>query len=235
MPLEGFLLVDKPVGLTSFQVVKKVKYLSGQKKTGHAGTLDPFATGLLVLALGRPFTKHIDRIQEQKKVYDVTMVLGKATDTYDCDGIITAEVDPSQIHVSDEAIYEAITTFIGTISQIPPVYSAKKINGKRAYDLARKGEDVVLKPVTITIESIENVRINRTGAYPEISFRVRCSKGTYIRSLVYDIGQSLGFPAYTQTLRREAIGEMQAAHALSFETLSLEGIQKALQCQVPSS
>lgn len=210
------LLIDKPYDWTSFDVVNKLKsllkYHLGIKKIkmGHAGTLDPLATGLLIVCTGG-FTKKIDEYQEQEKEYTGTMILGATTPSYDMETQVDKTFDISRI--SDKDIYEAAKTFIGNIQQVPPAYSAKKIGGERAYEFARKGIEVTMKAREILIKEfvITNILL------PEISFRVVCSKGTYIRSLAKDLGEKLGNGAYLSQLRRTRIGELFVENALTIE------------------
>ncbi|MFC1754078.1 tRNA pseudouridine(55) synthase TruB [Thermoproteota archaeon] len=225
MVVEGFLLINKPEGLSSFQVVQKVRYLSGQKRVGHAGTLDPFSSGLLILALGRNFTRQIDRFQAMPKVYAVRMTEGIETDTLDSDGKITG-VQPVTV-VDQDLIERALSGFVGKQTQIAPIFSAKKINGKRSYALARAGETVEPKQSDIEIYSIEFLKVINVS-YPIIDFTVCCSKGTYVRSLVRDIGEQLGFKAYTKDLIRVKIGPYSIDQAINYSQLSLDLIKKSL-------
>jgi tRNA pseudouridine55 synthase len=224
----GFLLVNKPEGISSFKIVKKVRYFSEIKKVGHAGTLDPFASGLMVLALTRNFTRKIDEIQSLYKVYDVEMVLGVETDTLDSYGKIV-NTDPSVVGkiYSENEINDVFCKFIGTQLQESPIYSAKKIDGKRSCDLVRKGKIIEAKVSTINIFEINLVSINKYG-YPVIRFRVKSSKGTYVRSLVRDVAKELGTVAYTKNLVRTQIGSYSLENALEYNDLTKEAIQKAL-------
>lgn len=208
-PPHGILLVDKPVGKTSFGLVAQLRKLLQVKKIGHAGTLDPFATGVMVMLIGRDYTKLSDRFLTQDKEYIATLKLGEATDTYDCDGTVTFE---SQKIPTLEELKEAISGFQGEIEQTPPMYSAKKINGKKLYELARKGEEVERKPVSIKVE-IELISYD----YPLASIRVACSKGTYIRSLAHDIGSTLGCGAHLVQLRRTKSGPFHIEDCLCLE------------------
>jgi tRNA pseudouridine55 synthase len=216
------LLFNKPRDWTSFDVVNKVRGIirkyGGYKKikVGHAGTLDPMATGLLILCTGK-FTKTIDSIQGQEKTYLATMTLGATTPSYDAE----SEIDntyPTD-HIKEQDIFSLKDTFSGEIDQRPPAYSAIHIKGQRAYKLARRGEEVILPLRKITIFELEFLEIS----FPEITFRVRCSKGTYIRSLAYDMGIALGSGAYLSKLVREKIGDYDVADALS-----IEGFQECL-------
>ncbi|WP_448519978.1 tRNA pseudouridine(55) synthase TruB [Rhodoflexus sp.] len=200
------LLVDKPYGWTSFDVVNKIRYAIRQKKIGHAGTLDPLATGLLILCTGKK-TKLIDSYQAQVKEYTGTIVLGQTTPSYDAETEPTAAVDIS--HLTEEMLYEAADNFKGAIEQLPPVFSAVKVNGERLYKKARRGETVAVKPRPVEIFSFELEQI----AFPIVHFRVVCSKGTYIRSLAHDFGQALGVGAYLDSLRRTRIGDFSVNDA----------------------
>ncbi|MBF9254955.1 tRNA pseudouridine(55) synthase TruB [Pontibacter sp. 172403-2] len=204
------LLINKPLDWTSFDVVKKVRNIIREKKVGHAGTLDPLATGLLILCTGK-YTKRIDEIQGQEKEYTGTIILGKTTPSYDRETTITETRDIS--HITPEAIKAAADSFVGTIEQIPPIYSAVMVDGKRAYDLARKGKAAELKPRTITIKAFDITAIEGEV----ITFRVVCSKGTYIRSLAHDLGERLGCGAFLGSLERTRIGAYTLADALTIE------------------
>ncbi|WP_374363851.1 tRNA pseudouridine(55) synthase TruB [Cloacibacterium sp.] len=201
------LLVDKPLDWTSFQAVNKLKYklkrefnLPKKFKIGHAGTLDPRATGLLIVCTGK-FTKKIPEIQDAPKEYWAEIKIGVQTESYDTEKPEILQTNFS--HITEDYILETLEKFVGEIEQKPPVFSAIKIDGDRAYDLARKGIDVEMKSRKTTIHYLNNVEIN----LPFISFTVGCSKGTYIRSLAHDIGQSLEVGAYLTQLRRTKIGE----------------------------
>lgn len=215
------LLLDKPLGWTSFDLVNKVRFAIEKHyklkrmaiKVGHAGTLDPLATGLMLICTGK-LTKQIDSFQGMPKTYTGTFTLGGTTVSFD----LEKEVDqhfPTE-HITDEMIREVAKNFIGTHDQEPPVFSAKKIDGSRAYDLARAGKDVKMKTASIEITAFEITRI----ALPEVDFRVECSKGTYIRSLARDFGQALQSGAYLSSLRRTAIGEYTVDNAQSIEELT---------------
>lgn len=206
------LLLDKPLTWTSFDVVKKVRNTLRVKKIGHAGTLDPLASGLLILCTGK-FTKRIDEIQAQEKEYTGTITLGQTTPSYDLETPVSESKDIS--HLTPEDIQAAASSFVGTIEQIPPIYSAVMIDGKRAYDLARKGKEAEMKPRTVTIKAFDITNIE--GAV--ISFKVICSKGTYIRSLAHDLGQKLGVGAHLSALVRTRIGEYKLEDALTIEDI----------------
>ena len=204
------ILIDKPLKWTSFDVVNKIRYAGKYKKVGHAGTLDPLATGLLILCTGKK-TKEIDTYQAQEKEYTGTLVIGKTTPSVDLETDFDAEF-PIE-HITEEAIKQVVDQFTGIIDQIPPAHSAIRVNGKRAYESARKGEEIVLKSRQVEIKEF-SVDITH---FPEVSFRIVCSKGTYIRSLVRDFGKSLNSGAYMSSLRRTRIGDFKIENALTIE------------------
>ena len=212
--LEGqIILLDKPLDWTSFQAVNKLKYklknefnLPKKFKIGHAGTLDPRATGLLIVCTGK-FTKKIQEIQDAPKEYLTEIKIGVQTESYDTEKPEILQQDYS--HISEGFILETLQKFVGEIDQKPPVFSAIKIDGNRAYDLARKGEEVEMKSRKTTIHYLNNIEIE----LPFVRFTVGCSKGTYIRSLAHDIGQALGVGAYLTNLRRTKIGDYSVEDA----------------------
>jgi len=201
------LLFNKPKGWTSFDVVKKVRNTIRVKKVGHAGTLDPLATGLLILCTGK-YTKRIPGFQDQQKEYIVTFKLGATTASYDAE--FPEENLTECSHITQEQVEKAMETFVGEISQVPPVFSAVKVKGKRAYKLARKGEKPILKSRLIHIYQFSLTKFEGTDAIEAI---VTCSKGTYIRTLVHDLGQYLGVGAYMTELVRTRIGDNQLENA----------------------
>jgi tRNA pseudouridine55 synthase len=200
------LLLDKPLTWTSFDVVRKVKNTLRPRKIGHAGTLDPLATGLLILCTGKK-TKEIDQIQAQEKEYEGTFRLGQTTPSFDLETPVDSE--QPYAHLTEEEIRAAAATFLGKIEQTPPLFSAVKVDGQRAYELARKGEEAVIKSKVVDIKAFEITRIE----LPDIDFRVVCSKGTYIRSLARDLGAALGTGAHLTRLVRTRIGEYRLADA----------------------
>ena len=205
------ILIDKPLHWTSFDVVRKIRSTLKIKKVGHAGTLDPLATGLLIVCTGK-FTKKINEYMAQVKEYTGTFTLGATTPTYDKES--TPENFKSFSHITEEEIKSATQNFIGVIQQFPPIYSAIKKDGVALYELARRGEDVELKARTIEINEFEITGVE----LPVISFRVLCGTGTYIRSLAHDIGVALGCGAYLSELRRTKIGEMNVNDAKTMES-----------------
>ncbi len=209
---DAVLLLDKPLTWTSFDVVRKVKNALRLKKIGHAGTLDPLATGLLILCTGKK-TKQIDLIQAQEKEYTGTFRLGQTTPSFDLETPVDAE-QPYQ-HLTDDEIRAATAAFIGEITQTPPLFSAVKVNGERAYEVARRGGEAEIKSKQVTIREFDITRV----ALPDVDFRVSCSKGTYIRSLARDLGAALGCGAHLTKLVRTRIGEYRLADALSLEAV----------------
>ena len=211
------LYFDKPLKWTSFAVVNKIRYHICRKlgvkkiKVGHAGTLDPLATGVMIICTGKA-TKRIEEFQYHTKEYIATLQLGATTPSFDLEKEIDATY-PTE-HITRELVEEALQRFIGRIGQIPPVFSACKVDGKRAYDLARKGEDVELKAKTLIIDEIELLECN----LPEIKIRVVCSKGTYIRALARDIGEALNSGAHLTGLIRTRVGDVRLEDCLSVES-----------------
>jgi tRNA pseudouridine55 synthase len=205
----GVILVDKPYKWTSFDAIHKIKIMS-KAKIGHCGTLDPLATGLLICCTGK-FTKRISDYQKLPKEYTGIIHLGASTPTYDL------ESEPQNFklfdHITPADVEAVVKQFTGDIMQLPPIHSAIKKDGKRAYELARAGKEIVLEPRAVTISEFEITAIN----LPEIHFRVACSTGTYIRSLANDVGQALGCGGYLQELRRTKIGDFNAEDALTPE------------------
>lgn len=209
------LLINKPLSWTSFDVVNKLRYtltrrLGKRIKVGHAGTLDPLATGLLIICTGK-MTKRIDEFQGMNKEYTGTILLGATTPTYD------SEMEPDAAfptgHITDIMLQQAAIKYTGAIEQMPPIYSAIKVDGKVAYAQARKGKDIELTPRSIVINEFELTRV----AVPEVDFRVVCSKGTYIRSLAYDFGKAVDSGAYLKALCRTKIGGFDLKNALTVE------------------
>jgi tRNA pseudouridine55 synthase len=204
------MLINKPLRWTSFDVVNKLRYKLKIKKIGHAGTLDPLATGLLIICTGK-MTKRIDEYQAQEKEYTGKFVIGQTTPSFDLETEVTAPIDISGI--TDLQIREASKKFIGQLQQIPPAHSAIKVDGKRSYELARQGKEVELRPREVTVSEFEITSIEK----PIIGFRIVCSKGTYIRSLARDFGNELGVGAYLSELCRTRIGDYQLEHAISVD------------------
>lgn len=201
------LLLDKPYKWTSFDVVNKVRWGLKTKKVGHAGTLDPLATGLLVLCTGK-MTKQIDTFQAWEKEYTGTFILGKTTPSYDLETEFDSDVPFD--HITEGQLHKAVNSLTGELSQVPPAHSAIKVGGTRAYKKARAGKEIKLEPRTVHVYTFE---ITAT-ALPEVHFRIVCSKGTYIRSLARDLGELLGTGAYLAALRRTRIGDLRIEDAI---------------------
>ncbi len=220
---EGFVVVNKPAGLTSFGVVRKLRRVLGVKKIGHAGTLDPFATGVLVLAVGRLYTRQIDQIQAQSKWYQARFVWGVSTDTLDPEGRIescnnSANDQSNWVRFRNDLLYQStiLEKLTGPLMQVPPRFSAKKINGSPMYTLARQGHIFDIQPVSVHVFSWS---VLRTGDR-FVDVEIQCSKGTYIRSLARDLGRLLGGPMYAQLLTRTAVGEYKLTCAIPLELVS---------------
>lgn len=221
MPDSGFILIDKPLGITSFQVVNQLRKITGLKKIGHAGTLDPLATGLLILAIGRPATRQIDQFVKLDKIYSAKIKLGEVSETYDGEGEKT-KINAKKI--TKQQLDLALKKFQGPIEQIPPMYSAKKINGQKLYKLARKGVTIERKPHKITIYKIKVSKFK----HPDLQIEVHCSSGTYIRSLAHDLGQELGCGAYLAGLKRTKIGDYSLNKAVKIDKLNKKNWQRFL-------
>ena len=218
--MNGVINIYKNTGMTSFDVVAMVRRVAKMKKVGHTGTLDPAASGVLPVCLGKA-TKIIDYIMENKKVYRVNLKLGMVTDTYDLEGEVLREEDAS--HITKDEILNCINSFVGTIDQVPPMYSALKQNGVRLYELARQGIEVHREARKVTIYSIENIKIESSD---NIQMDVCCSKGTYIRSLCYDIGEKLNVGATMTALERIQNGQFTKEEAINIEDLTEELLEK---------
>ena len=220
--VEGLLSVNKPGGMTSRAVVNRVTGLIGRAKAGHAGTLDPLATGVLVLCIGSA-TRLVDWIQRLPKSYRTVVRLGARSDTLDADGQIEEQADPRV--PSREEVEAAVVPLVGEVDQMPPEYSALKVGGRRAYDLARAGESVELAARRVRIDRITVVQY----AWPQLELEVDCGAGTYIRSIARDLGEALGCGGYVETLIRTRIGSFTIEQAVGLDTLSRESIADHLQ------
>ena len=207
----GVLVVDKPIGMTSHQVVQVIRNGTHIKRAGHTGTLDPRASGVLVVLIG-PAVRLSEYVSAEDKRYQATIKLGERTDTYDGDGTI---MGTSAVDVSADQFEEALKQFVGEIEQVPPPYSAIKVQGRRAYDMARKGEEVELEPRIITVHSLELIEWNS----PEAVVDVHCSSGTYVRSLAHDLGEVLGCGANLTGLRRTKSGRFTLKDAVALRRL----------------
>lgn len=227
--MQGLLLIDKPKTWTSFDVVNYVRRIiaaaEGKKpkncKVGHTGTLDPLATGLLVLLVGKEYTRRAGELSKLDKTYEVTMKLGETSTTADDEGEKTAVSDTVP---TEEHVVAALEQFTGEIMQVPPIFSAMKIDGQRAYKLARAGKAVELEARPVTIYASELT----SYAYPYVHFTCRVSSGTYIRSLVVDLGELLGTGAYMSDLRRTSIGGYELSGAVSVESISQDSLEHQL-------
>jgi tRNA pseudouridine55 synthase len=219
--VDGWVILDKPVGLGSTPAVSRVRRLFGAQKAGHGGTLDPLASGVLPIALGEA-TKTVPFVMDGRKEYRFTLRFGEARSTEDAEGEVTATSD---LRPADEGIRSALAAFVGDIEQVPPAFSALKIEGKRAYDLARAGQPVALKPRRVLIERLE--LLGRPDA-DHADFVVSCGKGTYIRSLGRDLALSLGTVGYLSALRRTAVGPFREEAAISLPKLEALGHIPAL-------
>ena len=214
--MDTMLLIDKPSGITSFDVIRRLRtspLVRGARKIGHAGTLDPLATGLLIIGLNKG-TKDLPNYTNLPKEYEVLIEFGKTSTTYDADGEVSDVIANDSVIASaakQSTFEEALKKFTGKIQQVPPAFSAKRIKGERAYDLARKGIKVELEARAVEIYSIEILDWN----WPLVSLRVKCGKGTYVRSLAHDLGQLLGCGGYVKALRRTAIGEFRVSQAVA--------------------
>lgn len=216
------ILINKPINWTSFQVVKRIRFLIKKKynikkiKVGHAGTLDPLATGLLVLCTGK-YTKKIQEIQQKNKQYSGSITLGGTTPSYDLETEVNTNYQTN--HITEDLIYKASLFFVGEINQKPPVFSALKKNGERMYKKARRGEEVVMKSRKITVHKFNILSINNLT----VNFEIKCSKGTYIRSIANDLGAKLNSGGYLSSLKRISVGDYNLS-----ESLSLEDFEKQL-------
>jgi len=219
--VDGLLLLDKKTGITSHDAVEKFRRRSKIKKVGHTGTLDPLATGLLVLCVGKA-TRLQAYLMGMEKTYEGVIQFGWATDSYDAAGEPVGETNEVNVEHIDFA--PLVAPFIGPLQQMPPQFSAKKINGVRAYELARKGEVAALTPKSVTVYEFEIVSVTGSTA----RFRIRSSAGTYVRSLAHDLGAAAGIPAHLKELRRTAIGNFRISDALPYDTLENAPIEELL-------
>ena len=216
--MNGFLLVNKPAGITSYDAIRVIKkYLPKKTKIGHSGTLDPFATGLLIIAIGRDYTKQLNELLNLDKCYDAEITFGIETDSYDIDGTVTNEYSGT-INLTIDDITEKLTSFKGEIEQMPPAFSAKKINCVPAYKLARKGEQTQLKSNQVTIHKITLTDDQLSSN--KVSISIHCSKGTYIRSIAHDLGRKLNIGAHLSKLNRTAIGTNLLERAVDLATIT---------------
>ncbi len=218
----GFILINKPVGPTSHDIIYRLRKITGVKKIGHAGTLDPFAKGLLIVAIGREATKKINQFVKLDKEYVAKLQLGATSDTHDLTGkIVSAK---KIIMPTEDEIKKVLIKFIGEQEQIPPMFSAKKVGGKKLYKLARQGEVVERKPASINVYSIELLRYQ----WPTLDLKIRCSTGTYIRVLADDIGELLSCGAYLTQLQRIKISDYDIKKSVALEQLTVGNWQEFL-------
>lgn len=218
--MDGVLNINKPIGITSFDVVRTVRKVSETKKVGHTGTLDPLAAGVLPVCLGKA-TKIVDYIMNGKKEYTAIMKLGLTTDTYDREGTIISQVD---VNIDQNQVIDAIKCYIGEIMQVPPMYSAIKIKGQKLYDLARQGIEIERPARPVTIYEINILKID----LPFVEMKISCSKGTYIRSLCYDIGKLLGCGGTMWELERTKTGAFSKSNAVALNDITKYNIHKFL-------
>lgn len=221
--ISGILVINKPIGPTSHDIVDEVRRITGIKRVGHAGTLDPFAEGVLVILIG-PATKFQSRFMEMPKIYVATLRLGTTSDTYDIAGIKSQITSTKSQTISKSQIQEILNSFIGETEQMPPVFSAIKIKGKKAYELARKGIKPELKPRKVKIYEVRS----RKYKWPYLEIEVKCGKGTYIRSLAHDIGQKLSCGAYLEKLIRTEVGKFNIKNSVKINKLTSNNWQSYL-------
>jgi len=223
---EGILLVDKPQGITSHDVVDKIRHLYGTRRVGHAGTLDPMATGLLIILVGKA-TKASQYLMSQEKEYIGQATLGATTDSQDADGEVTATKPVPEI--SEQQIEEVLKSMLGDQYQTPPMHSAKKVGGKKLYELARKGIEIEREPrfIRINLFNLEN------WTSPNIRFRVQCTKGTYVRTIAFDLGNKLGPGAHLSMLRRTISGSLNVDRAHTLMQLGAMSRPQLIECLVP--
>lgn len=220
--ISGVLLIDKPAGLTSHDVVGRVRKALGMRRVGHAGTLDPMATGVLVVGVG-PTTRLLGIVGGHDKEYEATIRLGAVTTTDDREGDVVSTADVSTLaEIDEEMIIESIGRFVGTIQQRPSAVSAVKIDGKRAYDRVRAGEDVVLPERTVTIRACELHEVRRSTEHIDVDVRVECSAGTYIRALARDLGAELGVGGHLTALRRSRSGAVRVTECIDPADVSID-------------
>ncbi len=219
----GFLIVNKPIGPTSHDIVNKIRRITGIKKVGHAGTLDPFAEGVLFLAVGRAATKRIAEVVKKDKEYIADICLGSVTDTFDRTGKTIEKKETTRMP-SKKQIEEVLKRFVGEQEQVPPMYSAKKIKGRKLYQLARLGQEIPRDPNWINVFSIELLGFD----FPVLKIRVKCSPGTYLRVLAFDIGRFVGTGAHLQDLKRTAVGSYTIDQALDLDSIKKDNWKEFL-------
>jgi tRNA pseudouridine55 synthase len=220
--MEGFILINKPEGISSHDVVEQLRKITKIRKIGHAGTLDPFASGLLILGVGKNFTKKLSIFQKKDKEYIATLKLGEESDTFDKEGKIK-KIDFKKIPKRDE-VEKVLKSFLGEIEQVPPPFSAKKIRGKKLYELARSGIMVNLPPKKVKIYEISVLNYK----FPYLKIKVKCSSGTYVRSLANDIGKKLNCGAYLKKLIRTKIDDFSIKDAITLSKINEKNWQNFL-------
>ncbi len=211
--MDGLLCVDKPAGCTSHDVVARLRRILGQPRAGHTGTLDPDATGVLLVTLGKA-TRLFPWLSKQDKTYRGVIRLGFSTDTYDASGRPTSE--PSPVLPGEDEVRRAMASFVGEIRQTPPAYSAKKVGGRASHRLARAGRDVALEPAAVRVDAFDLLAYRP----PDVEFEVRCASGTYVRSLAHDLGRALGCGAHLLSLARTAVGPFRAERCHTLEAIA---------------
>ena len=219
--MDGLLVINKPAGPTSHDIVNKIRKITGIKKVGHAGTLDPFAEGVLIILIGKT-TKLQSKFMEMEKTYIGTLKLGETTDTYDVTGKI--EKTNYELRIKNNEIRKTLKAFVGEIKQTPPIYSAIKIKGQSAYKLARRGEKPKIKPRKVKIYKIKTLNYK----WPYLKIEINCGKGTYIRSLAHDIGKKLGCGAYLEKLTRTEIEKFNIRKSIKLEKLNSRNLPKKI-------
>ncbi|MCX6798043.1 MAG: tRNA pseudouridine(55) synthase TruB [Candidatus Falkowbacteria bacterium] len=219
----GFILIDKPLGPSSHTVVNRLRGISGFKKIGHAGTLDPLASGLLLLAIGREYTKKLGGLIKLDKEYWAEIYLGATSDTYDREGKVSQTYIGKRL--SRSLVKKTLKNWEGEVKQKPPIFSAKKINGRKLYQLARQGKKIEIEPRLIKIYKIKILKYR----WPILKIRINCASGTYIRSLAHDLGADLGCGAYLYNLRRTKIGQATIKKAIKLDKLTVEKLSKRLK------
>lgn len=225
--LVGLLLVNKEVGPTSHDIIDRLRKLTGIRKIGHAGTLDPFAEGLLLCFISRAATKKIQGYMHLDKEYIATVRFGRKTDTYDIQGEVLEDTGGVVFDDFPIRLTQALKKFRGPLEQVPPMYSAIKVKGKKLYELAREGKTIERKPRSVVIEELKLIEVTN-DQYPLAVLKVRCSSGTYIRSLAYDLGEELGTGAFLEELIRTKIGKYSLENAIDAKTMTGENIEESL-------
>jgi len=225
----GFIIINKPSGPTSHDVIDRLRKITGIRKIGHAGTLDPFASGVLLVAIGREATRELKRFVGLDKEYRAVLTLGAVTDTYDKTGEVNLRFKIYDLGLED--IKECLNSFIGEQEQVPPMYSAKKVNGKKLYQYARQGIEIEREPAIINIHELQLI----SYTWPLLKIKVRCSSGTYIRSLAHAIGERLGCGAYLEDLERTAVGPYRLEVAAAMKDITVDNWTKKLSRNIQDS